>query len=47
MQREMESCLKTYQPLRIKTYQDLQLMETVIAEGAEQARHVVRLGAKR
>jgi hypothetical protein len=47
MQREMEACLKTYQPLRIKTYQDLKLMEAVIAEGAEQARHVVHLGARR
>jgi hypothetical protein len=37
MQREMEACLRTYQPLRIKTYQDLQLMEAVFAEGAEQA----------
>jgi hypothetical protein len=26
MQREMEACLRTYHPRRIKTYQDLQLM---------------------
>jgi hypothetical protein len=42
MQREMEFCLRSYQQY-CKTYGLLQKLEAVVAEGVEQARHVVRI----
>jgi hypothetical protein len=43
MAREMEACLKSYHPLRVKTYPDLLAMQGVIAEGHEFAKHTVRI----
>lgn len=45
MQQHLETCLRSYQGIGLfaRGYADLQAMNAVIAEGAELARHVVRI----
>lgn len=47
MQREMERCLRSYQPSVVKTIADLQALERTLADGEEAARHIVRISATR